>query len=438
MADPLAPTIKALRRRSDLLGWRAKHSRTRSEQLFSGRTSLDARRAAEHEEISIEVVCPSAASDSGPMCGAAGASFAPGDDPARAIEFAVEAAGRTRNPIYDLPSAAPLPEVPLADETIVKDAAALVESLHARLTEASKADHSARLTLAEWFADTTETHLVNSNGIDAHQAATELSLEWIVLAGQGQRRVETILDLSRRRAQDLDVEAEWASVARHTADRHEAGPAPTYQGPVVLHGRTISTFLNSGVFETLASGRARFAKLSPWEIGKSVLKGETKGDPLTIWANRVVPYGTNASRFDAEGIPGQCVLLVEDGILRSYAAGQRYATYLHVPATGAFGDFELPPGNADASELVAEPHIEIVLWSWFSPNPTTGDFAAEIRLGYQVANGARSPFSGGMLVGNVLEALGNARWDRQLGFFGDYQGPRTVRFGDLKVVPSRG
>lgn len=438
MADPLASTIAALERRTDLLGWSVKHIRTRGEQLFNGSTNLDARRAAERDEISIEVLCPSAQTESGPMCGAAGASLVPGDDPTQAIEFAVQAAGRTRNPLYALPAPAPLPEVPLVDETIQKDAAGVVERLQSRLASAARADTSARLTLAEWFAESTETRLVNSNGIDARQAATDLSLEWIVLAGQGERRVETVLDLAWRRTQDLDVEAEWASVARQTADRHEAGEAPTYRGPVVLRGRAISTFLNSGVFEMLASGRARFAKLSPWEIGKSVLKGETKGDPLTLWATRVMPFGINASRFDAEGIPGQRVLLVEDGILRAYAASQRYATYLHIPATGAFGDFELAPGNTDAGTLLEAPHVEIVQWSWFSPNPTTGDFAAEIRLGYQVADGKPRPFSGGMLVGNVLEALGNVRWDREVGFLGNYAGPRTARFGDLKVVPSRG
>lgn len=435
MADPLAPTLAALRRRSDLLGWTALHRRVRSEQLFAGGKSLDARRAAERDVISIEVLSASEGSEP-TMCGAAGASFGPDDDPVPAVEFAVQAARRTRNPLYDVPAPADFPEIPLADEAIVSDAAAVVEALHARLQKSAAQDRQARLTLAEWFVETEDKHLVNSRGIDVSQTGTEVSLEWIVLAGEGTGRVETVFDLTRRRVADLDVEAEWAEVSRQTVDRHAAAAAPTYDGPVVLRGHAISTFLNSGVFETMASGRARFAKISDWEIGKPVLRREAAGDPLNIWATRLLPFGTHAGRFDDEGIPGQRVVLVRDNRLESFSAGQRYAAYLQVPATGAFGDFELPPGASPAAALVREPHVEVVLWSWFSPNPTTGDFAAEIRLGY-VVDGARRPFSGGLLVGNVLDALADVRWSSETGFFGDYLGPTTARFANLKVVPSR-
>jgi predicted Zn-dependent protease len=127
-------------------------------------------------------------------------------------------------------------------------------------------------------------------------------------------------------------------------------------------------------------------------------------------------------------------LLVADNQLRAFSASQRYAEYLGVPATGAFGDLEVPPGNLAEADLVAEPHVEVAGFSWFNPDPVTGDFATEIRLGYLVENGRRTPFRGGMLIGNFLDALGDARWSRETGFFGDYLGPRTVRLTGLKVA----
>jgi predicted Zn-dependent protease len=436
LADPLAPALAALRRRKDLLGWTARHRFVRSEQLFCGRKTVDARRSTESSEIAIEVLCPSEGSGDAAMCGAATARLGAGDDPAPAIDFAVAAARRTRNPIYDLPAAGAMPDVPLVDAQVKEDPRGVVEALQARLAAASASDEPARLTLAEWFAENHESRIVNSRGIDAGQQATELSLEWIALAGESEERVETILDLSRRRLADIDVEAEWAALARHTADRHLAAEAPAYDGPVVLRGRVIAEFINSGVFETMASAQSRYARISNWEVGKTVLKGERRGDPLTLWATRMLPFGTHAGRFDSEGIPASRVCLIRDGTLQAYAASQRYATYLGVPATGAYGDTELEPGESPAADLVAEPHVEIAAWSWFSPNPTTGDFAAEIRLGYQV-DGRRKPFTGGLLVGNVLEALADVRWSREAEFSGDFQGPKAGRFARLRVVPSR-
>jgi predicted Zn-dependent protease len=302
---------------------------------------------------------------------------------------------------------------------------------------ASGSASAARLTLAEWFVEHEQSHLVNSRGVDGRQAHTRLSLEWIVLAGQGEGRVDTTFDLDRRRLSDLDIESEWDRVARQTADRERAEPAPSYVGPVVLRGTAVETFLNSGTIGTLTSGRSRFARISPWEPGMSVFRGEVLGDPLTMWATRLIPFGEHAGAFDEEGLPGQRTLLIDKNVFQTYCASQRYATYLSVPATGASADLEIPPGATRQAELIAAPHVEVVSWSWFSPDPTTGDFASEIRLGYVVDGASRRPFIGGLLVGNVLDALANVRWSSETGFYGSYLGPTTARFASLKITPSR-
>ena len=435
MADLLQAAGQALEARRDLLGWTAVGRRLRGEQLFSGRRAIEARRSIESDTVSLEVLCPSDGS-APPMCGAASVTLAAGEDPRPAIDFAVRAASRTRNPLYELPPPATMPDVPL-DDPEISDLEETALGLHQRLLSGAAADSEARLALAEWFVEREEVRLVNSRGLEAHQTRSEISLEWIVLAGDGDGRVETTLDLTRRRLADVDVERLWSEVARQTADRQRAGPAPMYEGPVVLRGRALATFLHSGTIATLASGRARYAGFSHWEPGKSVFRGPVAGDPLTLWTSRMVPYGVHAGRFDSEGLPGQRVLLIRDGVLQTYSAGQRYATYLGVPATGAFGDIELPPGRTPQADLLADPHVEIIWWSWFSPNPTTGDFASEIRLGYVVDGDRRTPFTGGLLIGNVLDGLANVRWSAETGFFGDYAGPVTARFASFRVTPSR-
>jgi PmbA protein len=435
LAEPLTPVLDALAVRKDLLGWTAVHRRVRSEQLFSGRSKVETTRGVETEVVSIEVLCSSAGDST--QCGSATVRLNVGEPPQPAIDFAVRAAQNTRNPIYDLPAPSRLPEVEAADGAIMAGPAHAVAGLHQRLMAASASSKEARLTLAEWFVELEELHLANSRGIDARQERTEVSLEWIVLAGEAHDRIDTTFDDARRRLGDLDVEAEWGRVARQTADRQRANPAPDYQGPVVLRDRALETFLNSGTLETLTSGRARFARISSWDPGRFVFRGEVKGDPLTLWSSHLIPYGNHAANFDGEGLPGQRTLLIEDNVFRTYAAGQRYASYLSVPATGEWGDAEVPAGSTPEADLLSGPHVEVVSWSWFSPEPTTGDFASEIRLGYVVDGGERRPFNGGLLVGNILDALADVRWSKETGFFGSYQGPKTARFGSLQVTPSR-
>jgi predicted Zn-dependent protease len=187
------------------------------------------------------------------------------------------------------------------------------------------------------------------------------------------------------------------------------------------------------VIQWLGSANQKFSGTSTWELGKRVLP-DGSGDPLNVWANRQLPYGVEANRFDGEGIPSQRLPLIQENVLQSFSASQRYAEYLQIPATGEFGVIEVGPGLHATADLLAEPHVEVVAFSWFNPDPITGDFACEIRLGYVVDGGKRTPFKGGQLIGNYLAALAGARWSREEGFYGGYQGPSTVRFEQLTVA----
>jgi predicted Zn-dependent protease len=225
-----------------------------------------------------------------------------------------------------------------------------------------------------------------------------------------------------------------AERARHAADLLAAAAPPDYRGGVVLRGATLATFLNGGVVQTLASAATKYNRLTRWEIGESVLRGDGAGDPLTMFANRRLPFGVHANRFDDEGLPAQRVELIRDSRLVAFTAGQRHAGYLDLAPTGDFGDVELPAGASPVAALLEEPYVEVVAFSWFTPDEISGDFASEIRLGYLVEAGRRTPFKGGTLVGNLLDALANARWSAETGFFGDYQGPVMARFDGLAVA----
>lgn len=425
--------VTALQERSDLLGWTVRQVTTRGAQLYGVPGGVECVRGTQDERFVVEVLRDTTV-DGNATVGAGNVTVLPGDDVRVAIEAAVLRAGLVRNRPYGLPEPLPLLNVPLGDPKLAEDKEAALVAAYAELRDAAAREAGIRMTAAEFFADETTIRLRNSRGIDEMQTGTSVAVEWVLLGREDDREVETFVEMTRRRLQDVPFADEMVRRAGWTRDLLHAAPPPNHQGAVVLRDAALAEFMNSGVIQTLGSASQKFSGASTWEVGKSVLPEDASGDPLTVWANRSLAYGVGANRFDAEGIPSQRLLLIQDNVLQAFSASQRYGEYLSIPVTGEFGAMEVGAGSTPAADLLAEPHVEVAAFSWFNPDEITGDFACEIRLGYVVADGKRTPFKGGQLIGNYLHALANARWGKEVGFYGAYQGPTAVRFEKLTVA----
>ncbi|NIS79902.1 MAG: hypothetical protein GTO14_06795 [Anaerolineales bacterium] len=436
MLEKITDTLHA---RKDLKAWSVHHIRTRNTQQYDLREATETLRHVENERYVARVLRQTPGADGKPSCGTGEVTLLPGADIEKALDDAALAAGLVHNEPYDFPKPAAIPEVALTDKDLQIEPERTIAKVISRIKDCTSVHPQVRLTATECYAQEKTIHLVNSHGIDATQGSTNLMLELVFIAGEGDQAVESFSVLTRRRVADLDIEGEVKRRAQHAIDLLHVSQPPQYRGPVVMRGETLAEIFSSDevtphVLRVLSSGRLKYTGETPWEIGKPVFKSEVTGDPLTLWANRRLPYGTNSNSFDHEGIPAQRVELIRDNLLTAYTASQRYAQYLNIPPTGAFGDIELPPGTTPEADLRRGHHVEIVSFSWFNPNAITGDFACEIRLGYLINGDQRTPFKGGMLIGNLLEALANVHWSEETGFYGSYLGPRTARFNELTVA----
>jgi predicted Zn-dependent protease len=431
--------VEALKKRNDLAGWTVRQVRTRGAQVYAVPQGIESQRVVDGERYLIDVLRNTVTIEGTPAMGSGDASLLPGQDIEYAIDQATLVAGLVANPLYGLPGPAAIPDVPLSDPDLQKDTQGVMRDLMERMRAAAAKFPEVRLSAAECFGEIRTTHLINSRGIDAEQESTQIDIEMVLHSRKGDRESEVFDELSRRRVADLDIESAMEDRVQHTRDSLEAKSSISWQGPIVLRHDALAIFmagdnLSGGVIQTLASAASKYAGLSQWEVGKPVFRGEIKGDPLIVWANRCMPFGSASDLFDAEGLPAQRIELIRENNLAAFAASQRYADYMQIRATGAFGNTELPPGKTPTSELLAEPYVEIVQFSWFNPDPITGDFATEIRFGYLVQNGVRQPFKGGQLVGNYMDTLSNVHWSAETGFLGNYLGPQTARFNELKIA----
>ncbi|MEX1071693.1 MAG: metallopeptidase TldD-related protein [Anaerolineales bacterium] len=437
----LKKIVDALKARKDLAGWSLSHINSRGAQVYAVPKQVEARRGVDEEKFRVVVFRRTQTSDGSPAMGSGDVTLLPGGDIAAALDQAALVAGLVKNPLHTIPSKKALPEVDLADPEIRKDSLAILENVMSDLQKEAANEKDVQLTSAECFAEVESTHFLNSNGIEAEQEATDVHIEFVLQSRAGEKNSETHRELTRRRVSDLNLPAEVERRARYTRDLLNAEPPPTWDGPVVIRGDALAIFmagdgLTSTTLRMLSSASTKYAKVTPWEVGQTVFRGEVKGDPFTLWANRRIPFGNVSNRFDAEGLPAQRVAIIRDNKLITFHGPQRYADYLEQPPTGDFGTVELPSGKRAAASLLGEPHVEICMFSWFNPEPVSGDFSSEIRLGYLVENGTAKPFKGGQLVGNLLDALANAHWSQETELLGNYMGPITARFNQLKVAPS--
>jgi len=430
---------KAIEKNSAIKAWIIRQESIQSSQQYELKDHAEAIRDVKNELFTVDVLCDSRDKDGKLSSGLGTVSILPGGEIQSALEKAVLTAQLVRNEPYDFADPAPIPELELADPVFQKDPEGEINRILAALKQTSDLYPHVRLTAAECFGEEKNTRLISSKGMDARQTTTDIYLQWVFIGGEGNDEVETFAEIQRRRISDLNLEEEASLRAQYTSDLLQAGKPENYTGPVVVQGGTLAVMvagdvLGGSLLQALSNGGLKYSGETPWEIGKSIFRGEVKGDDFTAWANRQLAYGVPSSAFDNEGIPAQRVPLISDNKLTSFTADQRFAHYLDMEPTGSFGSLELPPGETSTLDLLSGSYIEIAEFSWFNPNRMTGDFACEIRLGYLVENGKKKPFKGGMLVGNLLDALADVSWSRETGFYGNYLGPRGARFNALQVA----
>ena len=355
----------------------------------------------------------------------------------------------TDNPPFALPSmpAGGFPSAPIADEEMARNLPAALGAIRAELEQAVAAQRDVRLSSAEIYVTRATTALRNSRGLAGAYEGTRVFLDLALLARAGDQESEFHAMLSRRRVEDLQVARTIAAYATYARDTLRATPPATHHGPVILSGDALGVsaspalgdfggFFTPLVFQT--SGQAAFQKLARCAPGEFITGEEPRGDRMTLHSDALRPWGMNSAPFDQNGVAATITPLLEDGILRRYWTNIRSAAWLGgEPPTGEFAGLSLAPGQwrlEDLRSAADGPVYEVVSFSAMMPDPITGDFVAEIRLGYRHDASGVHPIKGGSLSGNLFTAFQDARLSAATFSDGAYYGPMSIRFGALSIA----
>jgi predicted Zn-dependent protease len=277
-------------------------------------------------------------------------------------------------------------------------------------------------------ATLTELSFANSAGLKVSFPLTSAELELGVKAFGGPEGAPPGEFWVTRSTRRLEPETAARSVdawCRYAADVRHAVTPPNGDQAVIVPPDVLSGILPQ-VLGFRFTGAARLRKIAP-EVGAVVAAGR-----VTIRDDGCYPWGPRSAPYDDEGSPRETCALIERGSVanllydalyasafatRSTGSGVRTTVgptadlrFAHRPSPGGSTLVVAPGDGGTTDELVeaAGEGILVTQLGWANPNPISGAFGGEIRIGYRIRGGKLAePVRGGTVGGVVLAPPGS-------------------------------
>jgi PmbA protein len=237
----------------------------------------------------------------------------------------------------------------------------------------------------------------------------------------------------------LNIEEKIAEYADYARDNTRTSLPKTMKTSVIINAKAILPLFSPLLSHS--SGQFFHDNISFFKKGEEVLRGnKIKGETFNLSSNPLIPYGLKSVPFDRDGIALSHNEVIKNSKLENIWAPKRYASYLGIVPTGDFSNLEISTGNRSFQELLTatdKPVYYIVKFSLLLPDNVSGDFATEIRFGYEITPaGEKIPIKGGSITGNIFEMFSNAGFSKEKIMEGAYIGPKAIRFEGISISGS--
>lgn len=366
------------------------------------------------------------------------------------IERAVARAGRIAGPSWQLPPPAAPARVDLVDRALADDPEAVLRELEQRIARAiadggeaaQAAGGPLRASALRIDIEHHGTALHTSAGFRGRYESTRIALRLTLVAqADGGAPRSVTLALARRRSEDLQLEAQLRAAGRRLAALERAEPLAAGRYELALTGAALTDppgehFGWLAALVAQADGATARRGLARYLPGQSIFRAlDPTGDPLTVYSDGALDYGTHSEPFGELGEPVRRFALIERGVAAGLALDVREAGLLGVLPNGGVRNLDVAPGTLDADAELApdadgQPPLRVESMSALSMDPRTGAFVGALDLGYL---GDR-PVRDGVVRGDIYALLAGARLASQLVHAGWYRGPRLIRLPALDVL----
>jgi len=212
-------------------------------------------------------------------------------------------------------------------------------------------------------------------------------------------------DLARKVIRQLEMAKAKATVS--------AKPLPVVFTPPGVGGVLMSPLILAFSGKTVVEGASPLKD----RLGEEVFDGR-----LSLRDDATVAYGVGSYPFDDEGVPGQSLPLIENGVAANFFYDLQTAASAGTRSTGngrraggsyprpAISSLVLSGGDVSFEAMVADMKEGLIVEQVMGAeqgNILGGDFGANVLLGYKVENGEiTGRVKDTMIAGNVYQVLG--------------------------------
>jgi PmbA protein len=359
-------------------------------------------------------------------------SFAGGEDYRGRLTSALEMAALVKNPVFRLPEKGLIYDpIQTVDPDIREQPLIYLD----RIQEDLQGEPLERVkrSSAEVFLEDKELFLINSNGLEQEASFTEILVDFVLLAEKGARLDGESQGTRRARFyKDLRMAEIVRQYGQYAREAQEARLPSSGRYPVVFGGEALDTLFS--FFIQHASGPACFQNWSQLTLGEPVIH-DLRGEALSLSSNPSLPGGLESRPFDSNGLPLRPVKVIKDNLFKTRLNNKRYADYLKEEATGELSNVEVGPGSHSLVSFAADgPGYYLCRFSTFEPNPITGAFSGEIRTGYFLEGGRKTPIKGGSVSGTMQKAFRQAYFSKEIIQRESFLGPEAVKIDRLDIT----
>lgn len=278
--------------------------------------------------------------------------------------------------------------------------------------EAALAVNSSTIVSGEFSTSSALSCLVNSLGIRYAKEGSYIGGHIMAVIKNGED-VGSFYDFdSARSLDDFDPEGIGTSAAKEAEKFLGARKLDTARLPIIL-----GPLAGNSLFGTIAGNLDAESVLR----GRSFMAGQVgkkiASDIVSITDDPWIPGGLSSRIVDGEGYPTKPLVLVEDGILKTYLYGSYSAGKAGVENTGhgsrggSASPSNLVPklGSKTMAQMIAETSEGLYLnMGRIGPDGTTGDVSSAVDFGFKIENGELAyPVASCMIGGSFLEMLQN-------------------------------
>jgi predicted Zn-dependent protease len=337
------------------------------------------------------------------------------------LHEAVLSAKLIKNQSYALPDEKELQFKQDVPENIVESGLDIIDFI---FDTAKKANGD--LNSFEVFVNHNTVEFFNKNGLHLNY------LEVIVNAKTATQEIELYKEYNFGALNKESLANQFNALFTEAKDRAKAALTPKLEkADLILSNDNVEALL--GVYESSTNAGSLYNHMSNFEMGQNIQENAI-GDTIDMTMLSALEGSIYNTPIDADGVILKSSKVIENGVFTTAWGDARHSYYMSIPATGSLRNVSFKGGSKTIKELEKTDALEVLDFSSFIVDESTGDFSGEIRLGYVLKNGTKTAISGGSISGNLLALHHQLYLSQETQRSNRFEGPIKLRLCGVSVA----